>query len=70
MPRIRSLHVYPVKSFRGNAIERMEFDSFRPIGDRRWMVINESSHKFLSQRSHPELALLRARHDSSGGIEL
>ncbi len=70
MPRIRSLHVYPVKSCRGNAIERMEFDSFGPIGDRRWMVINESSREFLSQRSHPELALLRARYNSSGGIEL
>ena len=70
MPRIQSLHVYPVKSCRGSAIERMEFDSFGPIGDRRWMVINESSHEFLSQRSHLELALLRVRHDSSGGIEL
>ena len=70
MPRILSLHVYPVKSCRGNAIERMEFDSFGPTGDRRWMVINERSREFLSQRSHPELALLRARYDSSGGIEL
>ena len=70
MQRIQSLHVYPVKSFRGNVIERMEFDSFGPIVDRHWMVINESSHKFLSQRSHQEFALLRARHDSSGGIEL
>jgi len=70
MPRILSLHVYPVKSCRGNAIERMEFDSFGSIGDRRWMVINESAHEFLSQRSHPELALLRARYDRFGGIEI
>ena len=48
----------------------MEFDSLGTIGDRRWMVLDESSHEILSQRSHLELALLRVRHDSSGGIEL
>lgn len=73
MPRIQSLHVYPVKSCRGNDINRMEFDLFGPIGDRRWMVIEASSRKFLSQRSHPELALLRAtlseyRRSSNGAL--
>ena len=48
----------------------MEFDSLGTIGDRRWMVLDGSFHEILSQRSHLELALLRVRHDSSGGIEL
>ena len=48
----------------------MEFDAYGPIGDRRWMVVEEGSGKFLSQRSHPELALLSVRNRASGAIEV
>lgn len=62
MITIRSLHVYPVKSCRGIALERAEIAETGFRHDRRWMVIGADG-TFLSQRSHPELARVSTRLD-------
>ncbi len=54
---ISSLHIYPLKSALGVALQEMELDDRGAVGDRRWMVTDEH-HRFLSQREIPRLALL------------
>jgi hypothetical protein len=56
-PCLTGLHVYPIKSARGIAVLEWEIDDFGLRYDRRWMVVDESG-TFLSQRSHPRLALV------------
>jgi hypothetical protein len=55
--RLTGLYVYPIKSARGISLEASEVDEFGLRYDRRWMVVDESG-VFLSQRSHPRLALV------------
>jgi uncharacterized protein len=54
---LSSITVYPVKSAAGIAFEEWEVDQFGLRYDRRWMVVNQAG-EFLSQRSHPRLALV------------
>ncbi len=54
---ISSLHIYPLKSARGVAVDELELDDRGAAGDRRWMVTDQH-HRFLSQREIPRLALL------------
>ena len=55
--RLTALNIYPIKSARGIALGESEVDEFGLRYDRRWMVVDESG-VFLSQRSHPRLALV------------
>ena len=54
---LTSLTLYPIKSACGIALEESEVDPFGLQYDRRWMVVDQSG-EFLSQRSHPRLALV------------
>jgi uncharacterized protein YcbX len=55
--RLSALHIYPIKSARGISLAESEVDEFGLRYDRRWMVVDESG-LFLSQRSHPGMALV------------
>ncbi|MFL5401832.1 MAG: MOSC domain-containing protein [Gemmatimonadales bacterium] len=55
--RLAGLNVYPIKGARGIALDNSEVDGFGLRHDRRWMVVNPSG-EFLSQRTHPRLALI------------
>lgn len=55
---VESLFVYPIKSCRGTALQRVNIDNFGFENDRKWMVIDENG-KFLTQREAPELALIQ-----------
>ena len=59
---IHSLYLYPVKSLAGVAVESFALDDFGPVGDRRWMIV-DASQRFVSQRSHPELACVSTRFE-------
>jgi uncharacterized protein YcbX len=54
---LAGLNVYPIKSARGIALDHSELDEFGLRYDRRWMVVDEAG-EFLSQRSHPRMALV------------
>jgi uncharacterized protein len=54
---LTGLNIYPIKSARGIALERSEVDEFGLHFDRRWMVVDDSGG-FLTQRSHPRMALV------------
>lgn len=55
---VRELWVYPVKSLAGLQVESLSFDNNGPVGDRRWMLVDESG-RFVSQRSQMSMALYR-----------
>lgn len=57
MITLTGLFVYPIKSARGLAVDRVELDDFGPRWDRRWMVVDDAG-RFLTQRTHPRLALV------------
>ncbi|MDX2101627.1 MAG: MOSC domain-containing protein [Alphaproteobacteria bacterium] len=65
---VSALALYPVKGAAGTAVEQLEFDRFGPIGDRRWLVVDEAGH-FLTQREHPRLAVV-APTMVPGGLRL
>ncbi len=60
LARIRSLHVYPVKSCGAVDLDAAQVDARGLAGDRRWMVVDERG-RFLTQRTHPRLAQVRTR---------
>jgi len=65
MIRVTGLFVYPVKSLRGYAVTAAGLDALGLVGDRRFLVVDESG-KFLTQRAQPRMALINAR--LAGGI--
>ena len=54
---LAGITVYPVKSAAGIALQEWEVDQFGLRYDRRWMVVDQAG-EFLSQRSHPRMALV------------
>ncbi len=56
--RLRSLHVYPVKSCAGIALESATLGARGIEYDRHWMIV-DAAGRFLTQRTHPRLALVR-----------
>jgi uncharacterized protein YcbX len=55
---LSALHIYPVKSCRGLSVPAAELDDHGLVGDRRFMVVTEADGQFLTQRSHPRMALI------------
>lgn len=61
--KIKSLHLYPVKSLAGISVDRFELDDFGPRGDRRWVIVDEAN-RFVTQRQLPILAKVKTElHD-------
>jgi len=58
MARIESLHVYPVKSCAGIAVEQPLLGATGLQHDREWVIVDPRDH-FLTQRDEPRLALVR-----------
>lgn len=56
--RLEGLFRYPVKSCRGVALGRAALDAAGVRDDRRWMLVDDDG-RFLSQRAHPRLCLVR-----------
>lgn len=56
--RIRSLHLYPVKSCAGVAVDEASVTDTGLDLDRAWMVV-DAHGEFLSQRELPRMALVR-----------
>lgn len=55
---VSALHLYPVKSCRGLTVPCAELDDHGFVGDRRFMVVTEAEGMFLTQRTHPRMALI------------
>lgn len=57
--RVEAIVTYPVKSCGAVRHEAAELEAFGLAWDRRWMVV-DTAGRFVTQRSHPRLALVRA----------
>ncbi|UYM05852.1 MOSC domain-containing protein [Solicola gregarius] len=67
--RVASLHVYPVKSMAGMAVESTEVCPGGLRDDRRWMVVDASGHKLTARERHRLLHAL-PEPDGTGGLKL
>lgn len=67
---LSSLYRYPLKSGSAESLETGHCDELGLGGDRRWMVVDANSGRFLTQRAEPKMALLQARWQSDGALLL
>ena len=65
MYRLKSIHIYPLKSGRGLDVDSVELDRFGPRGDRRWMLVDEAG-RFVSQREEAAMTRLSAEPIAEG----
>ncbi|WRZ94570.1 MOSC domain-containing protein [Streptomyces sp. NBC_01007] len=66
---LHSIHVHPVKAFRGQSLREAEVEPWGLAGDRRWVLIDDGG-KVVTQREQPRLALAAAETLSGGGLRL
>ncbi|MEU8031342.1 MOSC N-terminal beta barrel domain-containing protein [Streptomyces sp. NPDC049099] len=66
---VQSIHVHPVKAFRGQAPREAEVEPWGLAGDRRWTLIDDGG-KVVTQREQPRLALAAAELLPGGGVRL
>ncbi|HEX2494513.1 MAG TPA: MOSC domain-containing protein, partial [Steroidobacter sp.] len=57
MAQITALHIYPVKSCRGLALDRARITPTGFEHDREWMIVRPDG-RFITQREEPRLALI------------
>ena len=54
---LSQIWIYPVKSLGGILLPKAQLEERGLQHDRRWLVVDDN-HRFLSQREHPEMALI------------
>ncbi|MFJ8635637.1 MOSC domain-containing protein [Streptomyces sp. NPDC093568] len=67
--QLQSIHVHPVKAFRGTSPPEAAVEPWGLAGDRRWMLIDDGG-KVVTQRQRPRLALAAAELLPGGGVRL
>jgi uncharacterized protein len=65
MLQVSHLFIYPIKSLGGIAKQKVELTATGFKHDRRWMLVDEQN-MFLTQRTHPQMALLQVGENSNG----
>ena len=70
MLRLSALYRYPLKSGQGEELQRSELDRLGLAGDRRWMLVDEASGRFLTQRAEAKMSQLSALWNADGGLTL
>ncbi|SFY47676.1 MOSC domain-containing protein [Streptomyces sp. F-1] len=66
---VQSIHLYPVKAFRGLAPASAVVEPWGLAGDRRWTLV-DAEGKVVTQREQPRLALAAAEPLAGGGVRL
>ncbi|MFE1886744.1 MOSC domain-containing protein, partial [Streptomyces diastatochromogenes] len=66
---LQSIHVHPVKAFRGVTPREAVVEPWGLAGDRRWALIDDGG-KVVTQREQPRLALAAAEPVPGGGVLL
>ncbi|MFJ6725446.1 MOSC domain-containing protein [Streptomyces sp. NPDC091281] len=67
--RLLSIHVHPVKAFRGLSPREAVVEPWGLAGDRRWALIDDGG-KVVTQRQQPRLAQAAAELLPGGGVRL
>ncbi|MNE23784.1 MOSC domain protein [compost metagenome] len=66
MLSLSALYRYPLKSGKFEPLQDIRLDALGLEGDRRWMVVEESNGRFLTQRLLPQLGRIEARWQDGG----
>jgi uncharacterized protein YcbX len=67
---LSGLYRYPLKSSAAEPLTTSSVGSMGLEGDRRWLVIDEASGRFLTQRLLGQMTQLTARYSASGALTL
>ncbi len=58
MLRLSALYRYPLKSGKGQPLQGIGLDKLGLDGDRRWMLVDEGTGRFLTQRAVAKMSQL------------
>ena len=64
---VQNLYLYPIKSLGGISVQEAQVEERGFKYDRRWMLVDQSG-EFLTQRQHPQLALLQVALGETGMV--
>jgi len=67
---LSALYRFPLKSGAGERLDQARCGTFGLEGDRRWMVIDATNGRFLTQRVLHVMALLQVHWEGEAGIRL
>ncbi|MGY2399783.1 MOSC domain-containing protein [Pseudomonas sp. SDO5271_S396] len=70
MLRLSALYRYPLKSGKAQVLQSIGLDKLGLDGDRRWMLVDEASGRFLTQRAVAKMSQLSALWNGQGGLTL
>jgi uncharacterized protein YcbX len=70
MLRLSALYRYPLKSGKPEILQSIGLDKLGLAGDRRWMLVDEASGRFLTQRAEAKMSQLSALWNAQGGLTL
>jgi uncharacterized protein YcbX len=62
--KVISIHIYPIKSLGGIAVERAQANTTGFEYDRAWMLLDEAN-EFMTQRKNPVLCLFNQRFENN-----
>lgn len=70
MLHLSALYRFPLKSCKAEVLQQASFDELGMTGDRRWMLVDEPSGRFLTQRALPQMSQLSVLWNDAGGVTL
>jgi uncharacterized protein YcbX len=68
--RLSALYRFPLKSGKGETLNQVSLDKLGLDGDRRWMLVDEASGRFLTQRAVAKMSQLSALWNADGGVTI
>ncbi len=68
--RLSGIFIHPVKSCAAVALYEAQVENLGLAHDRRWMLVEAGSGKFITGRESPELVLLKATITANGALEI
>lgn len=68
MVHLSALYRFPLKSCKPEALQRAALDELGLEGDRRWMLVDASNGRFLTQRVLPQMSQLSVLWNATGGV--
>ncbi len=70
MLQLSALYRYPLKSCKPEVLDSARLDALGLAGDRRWMLVDAATGRFLTQRALPHMSQLSVLWNATGGVTL
>lgn len=68
--QLAALYRYPLKSAQGESLETAHLHALGVAGDRRWMLVDEASGRFLTQRLLPQMGRIAVQVHADDSLTL